>query len=568
MKYIQQLHFLFDRKDKTNLLLLVLFSIFVSLMEAVGISIIMPFIDVATNFSTIESNKYYKAIYTFFGFETELNFAISFGFVLVAFYVFRAIITILYTYTISNFSNTLRAKLKQKVFNKCLIMPYKEYVTRNQALLNKTINSETSGVGIIFFSVLQLIVEIFTIIFLYSLMLIASWKITLAFTVVLGGKLLFLIKPLATKIKQIGVEREQIEARFSKLFHRSFRNFKYLKLQSLFFLKDVRNQFASETSAESKISIKQEVLVTMPRLFLETTGFSMIVLLLVYLLFKHQGSVLHILPVLSLFVLALYRLLPSVNRIILAYNTILFHHRSLEIVSDEMKSLSENIGTDIISFTKKIELNNVSFNYQDGTQALKNINLTINKGEKIAFIGESGSGKSTLADLIIGLYQPITGDIKIDSQLVGENNIQNWRSQVGYIPQQGYLFDGTVADNIYFGRVENTDKLEEVLKQANIFDFLQTKNGIETLVGEGGVQLSGGQQQRIAIARALYGNPNILVLDEATSALDNETEQKIMNEIYEISKDKTLIIIAHRLSTIEGCEKIYKVINGTFELKV
>ena len=562
MKYIQQLRFLFDKKDKVNLLILVLFSVFMSLMEAVGISIIMPFIDVATNFSTVTSNKYYSTIYTFFGFEKELNFAISFGFALVAFYLFRAIVTILYAYALSNFSNGLRAKLKQKVFNKCLIMPYKEYVTRNQALLDKTINIETNYVGVVFFSVLQLITEVFTIVFLYSLMLMASWKITLAFTAILGIKLLFLIKPLAKKTKKIGVEREIIATRFSKLFYRSFRNFKYLKLQSLFFLKDVRNQFTSEALADSRVTIKQDVLVTMPRLFLETTGFSMIVLLLVYLLFKHQESVLHILPILSLFVLALYRLLPSVNRIITAYNTVLLYHRSLEIVAEEMQGISEDIGTDTISFTQKIELNNVSFNYQDGTQALKNINLTINKGEKIAFIGESGSGKSTLADLIIGLYQPTTGDMKIDSQLVGENNIQNWRSQIGYIPQQGYLFDGTVAENIYFGRVENTNKLEEVLKQANIFDFLQTKKGVETLVGEGGVQLSGGQQQRIAIARALYGNPEVLVLDEATSALDNETERKIMEAIYEVSKDKTLIIIAHRLSTIEGCEKVYKVIEG------
>jgi ABC-type multidrug transport system fused ATPase/permease subunit len=162
-------------------------------------------------------------------------------------------------------------------------------------------------------------------------------------------------------------------------------------------------------------------------------------------------------------------------------------------------------------------------------------------------------------NLIIGLHQQNQGEIKIDDIVLDESNLQNWRSQIGYIPQQVYLFDGTIADNICFGRKLEGALLEKVLKQANIFDFLQTKAGIDTLVGEGGIQLSGGQKQRVAIARALYGEPEVLVLDEATSALDDETEQKIMNEIYKISQNKTLIIIAHRLSTIKDCNKVFEI---------
>jgi len=146
---------------------------------------------------------------------------------------------------------------------------------------------------------------------------------------------------------------------------------------------------------------------------------------------------------------------------------------------------------------------------------------------------------------------------------LNDQNIQNWRSQIGYIPQQAYLFDGTVAENVCFGREFNKDYLIKVLKQANIYDFLQTKEGVDTLVGEGGIQLSGGQKQRVVIARALYGDPEILVLDEATSALDDDTEEQIMNEIYNISNNKTLIVIAHRLSTLDRCKKIYKVKNGS-----
>ena len=195
--------------------------------------------------------------------------------------------------------------------------------------------------------------------------------------------------------------------------------------------------------------------------------------------------------------------------------------------------------------------------------------LTIKKGEKIAFVGESGSGKSTLVDIIIGLYRPKTGYIKIDDEILDEKNLKSWRKKIGYIPQTIYLFDGTVAKNVALGEKIDKKRVVEALKKAKILDFLKEHHqGLNTRVGEGGVKLSGGQKQRVAIARALYDNPEVLVLDEATSALDNETEEKIMEEIYKISENKTLIIIAHRLSTLKKCEKIYKIEDGRLTLNI
>ena len=177
-------------------------------------------------------------------------------------------------------------------------------------------------------------------------------------------------------------------------------------------------------------------------------------------------------------------------------------------------------------------------------------------------MGSSGSGKSTLVDIIIGLYRPCGGNLYIDNILITEKNIKDWRCKIGYIPQSVYLFDGTVAENISFGKEFDENKIRQVLEQAKILDFLEThQNGIYTTVGEGGIKLSGGQKQRIAIARALYQDPELLVLDEATSALDENVEKEIMDEIYEISKNKTLIIIAHRLSTINRCEKVFTIKN-------
>jgi len=299
-----------------------------------------------------------------------------------------------------------------------------------------------------------------------------------------------------------------------------------------------------------------------PRLFLEAIGFGLIAFIVTYLVWKYEDNISSALSVITMFVLALYRLMPSVNRIMNSYNNIMFNYRALDIVHNDLVYDVEELREEKIDFLSTIAVTNLSFEYEEDKQVLKDINIDIQKGEKIAFVGESGSGKSTLVDLVIGLYKPKNGNIKVDEKVLDDSNIKSWRKKVGYIPQSVYLFDGTVADNIVFGREYDEGKIVESLKQANMYHFLQSKNGIYTKVGEGGVMLSGGQKQRIAIARAIYGEPELLVLDEATSALDNDTESKIMDEIYKVSSNKTLIIIAHRLSTVDRCNKIYKLENG------
>jgi ABC-type multidrug transport system fused ATPase/permease subunit len=287
-------------------------------------------------------------------------------------------------------------------------------------------------------------------------------------------------------------------------------------------------------------------------------GFSLVAFIIIYLVLKYHTDIKGALPILTVFILGLYRLLPSVNRIFSAYNEIVFYSKSLDIVHNELIYEPEDLGDEEIEFKKEIKLENITFAY-DEKEILKNVNLIIKKGEKIGIVGESGSGKSTLIDLITGLYRPKGGIISIDEKELNEKNIKSWRKKIGYIPQMIYLKDGSVAENVAFLEEIDETKVKEVLKKANILDFLEEHHeGIHTHIGENGVKLSGGQRQRIAIARALYNNPEILVLDEATSALDNETEAKIMNEIYKVGENKTMIIIAHRISTLDRCDRVVK----------
>ena len=521
----------------------------------------MPFIDIATNFSNIHSNQYYQWAFDFFGFSNEVYFAIVFGFFLLGFYIFRGGVNLLYSYSMATFSQNLYAQTTKKLFKIYLAMPYQVFANKNSSYLTKVVITEASLMSGVIRGGLLMISEVFVVIFLYTLMLFASWKITFVFTVILIIKVVFLMKNISSSMKRAGATREKSQSEMYEIVNRLFGNFKHIKLQDRNRLEKSSDKFSTVADKYAKANTTRIFLDSFPKLFLETSGFSLVVLLLIFSLYLSQSNVSYIIPTLSLFVLALYRLLPSANRIMSGYNTLVYYHKSIDAVDEMFRVSQENLANETIEFKQRIELKDVGFSYQD-KPILENINFTINKGDKIAFIGESGSGKSTLADLIIGLYQPNQGEMRVNNVLIDASNLQSWRSQVGYIPQHVYLFDGTIKENVCFGRKVDRNLLEKVLKQANIFDFLQTKQGVETLVGEGGIQLSGGQKQRIAIARALYGQPEILVLDEATSALDDETEKRIMDEIYRISHDKTLIIIAHRLSTIQDCDKIYKMQYG------
>jgi ATP-binding cassette subfamily B protein len=557
---IEKLKSLLTKRDKQFLLGLFIFSIFISIIETVGISAIMPFISVATDFTLIHSNEYYNMGYKLFNFESEVSFVISFGMLLIFFYFFRSAINLLYFYLLSRFTQGRYYLLSYRLFQNYMGMPYKNFVTKNSSALTKTIVNEAANLTQLISSVLFMMSEVFVVIFIYGMMLYVNYKITFLLTIILVFNALLMIKTVSVRVKKAGVIREKVQRRFYEIVNKSFNNFKLIKLQS--HNKDIIEDFGDASFNFAKANITSSVLTHTPRLFLEAVGFSLIVFIITYLVWKYDGNISNLLALISMFVLALYRLMPSVNRIMNSYNQILFLHKSLDIVYDDLSYKSEDLGNKSIDFNHKIEIQNLNFEYDLGKPILKDINLTIKKGSKIAFIGESGSGKSTLVDMLIGLYKPKDGYILSDKKVIDDSNIKFWRSKVGYIPQSVYLFDGTVGENIAFGSEYNEDKINSVLKQAKIYDFLETKEGQETLVGEAGVMLSGGQKQRIAIARALYIEPEILVLDEATSALDDETERQIMSEIYEVSQDKTLIIIAHRLSTLSGCDEIYRLENG------
>lgn len=555
-----KLRSLLTKRDKQVLLGLLLFSIFISIIETAGISVIMPFIAVATDFNIIHTNEYYTKIYNIFGFSSDTKFVIYFGVGLIFFYIFRSGINLLYFYLLNHFTQGRYHLLAYRLFENYMGLPYKEFVTRNSSTMTKSIINEALHLIQLVSAVLFMMSEVFIVIFIYAMMLYVDYKITFFLTILLLLNALLMIKTVSVKIKKAGKISADVQKNLYEIINRSLSNFKLIKLQSND--KKMLDEFNNASFTYAQTNITNRTLQHVPRLFLEAIGFGIIIFIIIYLIWSSKTDVASALSIISMFVLALYRLMPSVNRIMTSYNQIQFYYKSLEIIHSELMYDSEDLGEQEINFTNKITIKNLYFEYEKDKPVLNNINLEVKKGSSLAFIGESGSGKSTLVDILIGLYKPKSGQIIVDDTELSDENVKLWRGKVGYIPQSVYLFDGTVGENIAFGAIYDEKKVDNVLKQAKIYDFLNTKDGQKTLVGEGGVMLSGGQKQRIAIARALYLNPEILVLDEATSALDDETEKQIMDEIYEVSGDKTLIIIAHRLTTLDRCEKIYKIENG------
>lgn len=560
MSSIKKLSIISSKQDKIFLFILLFMSILLSLMETVGISAIMPFITLASDQSKILQNEYSRYIYDFFGFKNYVAFMVSFGVILIVFYILRACFTILYSYLLNRFSFGRYHIFAFRLFKNYVGLSYKDFVTKNSSELTKSIVTEAANLTLYIQNLLMMLSEVFTILFLYILLLFVNWKMTLILTIFLGLKVLFLTKTISKIIKVQGVKRGELQSKFYRILSETFGNFKIVKLVQN--ESKIHDEFATASYGYAKANIINATLGQLPRTVLEMLGFGTLIGVVLYILLKYENAN-FVLPIISMYALALYRMLPAVNRILNSYNGMLFMSKSLDIVYEELSCCSPLEGDGKVDFEKEIELEGVYFEHVKDKPVLENVSLKIKKGERIAFVGESGSGKTTLVDVIVGIYRPSKGKIFIDGRTLSTENIRSWRGKIGYIPQSIYLFDGTVADNVAFGHEFNRTKIEYALKKANIYDFLAEKDGIDTMVGEGGIQLSGGQKQRIGIARALYMDPEILVLDEATSALDSETETQIMNEIYEASRGKTLFVIAHRLSTLEGCTTMVKLNRGS-----
>ncbi len=555
MKILQLFKHFFTRRDKLTLAGLLLFSIIVSCIETISISAVMIFISVATNFDYISKSAICRRMYTILGCSSPAYFVVILGIGLIVFYLIRGIIGLVHAYASSYCAQSIYHRCSVTLFSHFLKFPYGDFVNKNSAAIGRAVFEHSGAVMHLVTSLLALVSESFTVACIYGMLFVINWKLTAVLTIFLSIQGFAVINVFSSAIARVGKQTHDFSLESNKIFNESYGNFKLIKLGDSGGL--AVDRFSYVIRQKSLAQTIYAVLQSSPRFILETIGFVLLVAVMMYMIYRDNSARL-IIPMVSMYALAFYRLLPSMNKILTSLHQITFHRHAVQGISDFLKLPIELSGFEDVSFAREICLSNASFGYTSH-DILTEINLVIKRGDRVAFVGASGAGKSTLIDILMGLHSPRSGMMCVDGKIIDDTCRASWQKKIGYIPQAIYLFDGTVGQNVTFGRVFNESKLREVLMRANIYDFLCTQQGLDTPVGEGGIKLSGGQKQRIALARALYGDPELLVLDEATSALDHDTESCIMDEIYQLTRTVTLVIVAHRTSTISRCDKIYKI---------
>jgi len=536
------------------------------LLEMIGVGIVIPFIALFIQDAGPHSSQFLSWSFAYFGEMRNVDlFILAIG-GLVSLYLLKNIFLAYSYYRQVNFAFGVQRRLSSLIFSNYLHQPYSFHLEQNSAQLIRNATSETNYfAGHALMSSIQLLAELLVIIGLVGLLIVIEPLGTIFVGFSLGIVVMIFFKFTNNRVTAWGTKRQ---------FHEGAR-IQHLQ-QGLGGIKEVifsRKQgelllaYGNHNRPIAEAAMKQAVLKNIPRLVLECIALTG--LLILTIIMANQDKTLEdIVPVVGAFIAAAFRLMPSINRILGAVQILKFMAPVVETVHSQVRLESSNVDRDFTRFLfdREIRIEGLKFSYQaEGRLVLDIPLLTIEKGRTIGFVGPSGSGKSTLINTLLGLLQPDCGRILVDSQDINVHS-QMWFDKVGYVSQSIFLIDDTLRRNIAFGEPDSTideSALLAAVEAAQLTRFIEElPEGLSTNVGERGIRLSGGQVQRLAIARAMYRDPELLVLDEATSSLDHDTEREVMDPVIAMKGVKTIIIVAHRLSTVEHCDYIYRLKDG------
>ena len=571
---LKKINYVLDRKQKINLGILLIIIFIGAFVELLGVSAVMPLINVAMQPETIYEKLYFILISKYTGITDANQMILFLAVLLIIIYILKniyvmAMYSLQYRFVFNN-----QQRLSVRMMKSYMQQDYLFHVSKNVAEFQRNITSDVNGFFTVALNVLQFLAEFSVSAVLVIFLLIQDWVSTIAV-----AALLFLFMGIFTiffkkVLVKIGEENRQTNVLVSKWLLQAFSGIKEIKVtnREKFFVANYNESYKKF----AKIQRQQSILTYMPKPVMETVCICSLMLAMIIKIAIMKSDIVSFVTTLSVFAVAAFRMLPSFNKITGYISSMMFNKTAIDSVYRDLKEIEqlmerktiEQEDTVNITLNKSIRFNDVSFHYSESDKwILKNANLEIQKNTSIALIGASGAGKTTAADLILGILEPQEGTVTIDGVDI-KKCMRSWHEDIGYIPQVIYLMDDNIRANVAFGIPESEiddAAIEKALQEAQFDQFVHAlPDGLDTMIGDRGVKLSGGQRQRIGIARALYRNPNVLVLDEATSALDSATEREVMEAIDGLHGTRTLIVIAHRLSTIRKCDKIYEVGNGGF----
>ncbi|MBW4575770.1 MAG: ABC transporter ATP-binding protein/permease [Aphanothece sp. CMT-3BRIN-NPC111] len=571
--------------QKYRLIILIVLFLLTSLLDTIGIGLIGPFISLASVPETVHKNAFLNWLYVQSHLNSEVIFIAWFGLIITIIFYTKSFLSYKVQRYVFTFSYDQKGRLCKRLLKAYLAAPYTFHLSRNTALLIQNIISETNNFcnGImlpLLSSAAYAIVSIFL-----GLLLIKTDVTALLFILAMMLIPVSLYHQFKNKLAQWGKEASLAQVGMIRTINHSLGGLKETRIIGCepYF----ENQIGEYVKGFEVAVSSSQTFKLLPRILIEAVLVTFLVGFTCIFLTSNRSTQ-NLTGVLGVFAIASIRLIPAITQMTnsigllrnnsYALNKIYFDlkeveelnlNKNSELFPDHNRvglSSHESFDEPLMHFADKIVLDEVTYSYPNVQEtAIKGICLTIKKGQSIALIGKSGAGKTTLVDIILGLLEPQSGDIKVDGVSVYKQ-LRSWQNLIGYIPQSIFLMDDTVERNIAFGvpdRLIDSERLSKAIHDAQLTELIaELPDGVKTVIGERGVRLSGGQRQRMGIARVLYHQREILVLDEATSALDNETERLVNEAIKSLSGTKTLIIIAHRLTTVEHCDRIYLLEKG------
>lgn len=572
LSVIKEIFSLLSNDQRKRFYILQVLVILMAFTELLGIASIAPFMALVGDMSLLEKDGIYSKLYQLSGINDPLNFLFVTGIgVLIALTV-STVVSMFTTWRLSSYGSSVGVQLADRLYSHYMKQDWQFHASGSSAQLTKQVSTESTRIsnGIIQ-PLMQMNAKVVLAIFIAVSILIYNPIVAIAGLLMFASGYLLMYKFVRKALVLNGKRLSSVATNRFRLMNEGFGGIKDVLLLNR--NKDFIDRFSVEGNIQAKAQGLNQTIAQVPRFFIELLAFGAMISLVLILIKTHHGDLGSVLPILAVYALACFKLLPALQQIYSSITQIKGNIAAFESVKKDLIDSQEDLSTiktispNKLSINKAINLKNIYFAYPSkSTYAVNDVSMSIPVNHVIGIVGSSGSGKSTLIDIILGLLTPQKGEIYVDNTLINDNNKRGWQDLLGFVPQSIFLSEGSIAENVAFGIPADEINYDQVMRAIDLAHLTELVNelpeGIHTKVGERGVQLSGGQRQRIGIARALYNEADVLIFDEATSALDGITEKIIMDAIHEFTGKKTIIMIAHRLKTVQKCDTIYLMEKG------
>jgi len=548
-----------------------LLSLAQAVFQVIGVTSIFPFLALAADPDRIRRSNFGTRFLSLFPPMENFQLLLVAGVIAIAAILLSNAVNLLADYARTRYAQNFAHWLRVRLLRRMASQPYTYFLQRNSGdLLKKVLGDVLNYTTGVLLPILDMVARTVTTVLLLATLFLVQPVIALSAAIGLGGFYAITFRLLARKRREVDENLRKHSIGYYREANQMLGGIKPVKVQRA--EEHFLARFAGHSAIIAKMGARMAVFNS-ARYIVEPLAFGGLVVAVLLLAVKGRDFS-DILPNLAVMALAGYRLLPAIQLLYTQLTQVSSMRHAVDEVYDEFVeaetdgSVSPATSSDAMArarplrWNDSITLREISFRYPDASRlVLEEFSLTIAKNISLGVIGPTGSGKSTFVDLLLGLYQPTTGEILIDDEPLTPALVPAWQASIGYVPQDIFLIDDTIARNIAFGLPDNEidpARLREACAMAQLLEFIEGElpAGFDTSVGERGVRLSGGQRQRIGLARALYHRPSLLILDEATSALDVATEAKLLEALGSLAGKLTMVVAAHRLSTIAGCDKV------------